>query len=217
MIHLLIVDDHVVVRKGLRLLLEQQADITVVGEASDGGQAIELATELLPDVILMDLLMPRIDGITAIRHIKGIHPTGSIIALTSSYEDEQLFGAIHAGACSYLIKDTDPDELIETIRRVADGDCKLAPKVAGRLLDEVRQQPKSRFNELTARELDVLKEIAHGHSNREIALNLSVSERTIKTHVSNLLSKLHLEDRTQAAIYALQHHLVPLKEAFPKK
>lgn len=217
MIHLLIVDDHVVVRKGLQLLLEQQPDITVVGEAGDGAQAITLAGELLPDVILMDLLMPTIDGITATQHIKRIHPTAHIIALTSSYEDELLFSAIHAGACSYLIKDTSPDELIETIRSAAVGDCKLSSRVAERLLFEMQHQSKSLVNELTAREIEVLKEIARGYSNRKIASDLSVSERTIKTHVSNILSKLYLEDRTQAAIYALQHHLVPLNETFSKQ
>lgn len=212
MISVVIVDDHVVVRKGLRLLLEQQSDIAVVGEGGDGEQAVELAERLVPDVILLDLLMPRMDGINAVREIKRITPATHIIMLTSSYDDEHIFGAIKAGALSYLLKDTGPEELVAAVRAAALGESKLHPLAAARLLREM-QQDRSPLAELTPRELDVLAQIARGRSNQEIALELVVSERTVKTHVSNILSKLHLADRTQAAIFALQQRVIPLKDA----
>ena len=217
MITLIIVDDHIVVRKGLRLLLEQQPDISVVGEGGDGEQAIRLASELLPDVALLDLLMPKVDGITAVREIKRLTPATQIIALTSSYEDEQIFGVIKAGALSYLLKDTNPEDLVAAVRAAAHGESKLHPLVAARLLREVQQRNRSPLAELTPRELDVLAQIARGRSNQEIAVELVLSERTIKTHVSNILSKLHLADRTQAAIFALQQLIVPLKDALEKE
>ena len=209
----IIVDDHMVVRKGLRLLLEQQQDITVVGEGADGAQAIKLASELLPDVALVDLLMPKVDGITAVREIKRITPATKIIVLTSSYEDEQIFGAIKAGALSYLLKDTSPEDLVAAVRAAAQGESKLHPLIATRLLREVQQRDRSPLTELTPRELDVLGLIARGRSNQEIANELVLGDRTVKTHVSNILSKLHLADRTQAAIFALQQRVVPLKDA----
>lgn len=207
----LIVDDHTVVRQGLRFLLEQQPDITVVGESGDGEQAVTLVSELLPDIVLLDLLMPRMDGVAAVREIKRITPTTKIIILTSYYEDDQIFSVIKAGALSYLLKDTSSQELVAAVRAAGRGESVLHPMVAARVLREMQQQ--SPLDELTRRELDVLTLIARGRSNHEIALALSIGEQTVKTHVSNILSKLHLADRTQAAIYALQKRLVPLKEA----
>ncbi|MDQ2907256.1 MAG: response regulator transcription factor [Chloroflexota bacterium] len=207
----LIVDDHTVVRQGLRFLLEQQPDITVVGESADGEQAVTLVSELLPDIVLLDLLMPRMDGVAAVREIKRITPTTKIIILTSYYEDDQIFNVIKAGALSYLLKDTSSQELVAAVRAADRGESVLHPMVAARVLREMQQQ--SPLDELTRRELDVLTLIARGRSNHEIALALSIGEQTVKTHVSNILSKLHLADRTQAAIYALQKRLVPLKEA----
>lgn len=218
MIQVLIVDDHAVVRQGLRFLLEQQSDIVVVGEGRNGAEAIKLAADLLPDVILLDLLMPEMDGVTAIREIKHITPATQIIVLTSYYEDDQIFGVIKSGALSYLLKDTLPHELIAAVQAAARGESILHPMVAARVLREVQQQSQSLLNELTPRELDVLTRIARGRSNHEIAKDLYIGEQTVKTHVSNILSKLHLADRTQAAIYALQQRLVPLKEALdPEK
>jgi NarL family two-component system response regulator LiaR len=211
MITLILIDDHIVVRKGLRLLLEQQPEISVVGEGGDGAEAIRLASELLPDVALLDLLMPKVDGITAVREIKRLTPATQIIVLTSSYEEEHIFGAIKAGALSYLLKDTNPKDLIAAVQAAAHGESRLHPLIAARLLREVQQRKP--LADLTPRELDVLAQIARGRSNQEIAAELVVSERTVKTHVSNILSKLHLADRTQAAIFALQQRVVPLKDA----
>lgn len=210
-IRIMIVDDHAVVRQGLRFLLEQQPDITVVGEGEDGEQGVALASNLLPDVILLDLLMPKMDGMTATREIKRITPTTQIIILTSYYEDDQIFSVIKAGALSYLLKDSSPQEIVAAVRAAARGESTLHPMVAARVLREMQQQ--SPLDELTPRELDVLTLLARGRSNHEIAVELSIGEQTVKTHVSNILSKLHLADRTQAAIYALQKRLVPLKDA----
>lgn len=215
MIRVLIVDDHAVVRQGLRFLLEQQPDIAVVGEGEDGEQGVALASSLLPDVVLLDLLMPRMDGMTAVREIKRITPTTQIIILTSYYEDDQIFRVIKAGALSYLLKDTGPQELVKAVRAAARGESTLHPMVAARVLREMQQQ--SPLDELTPREMEVLSLIARGRSNHEIAAELSIGEQTVKTHVSNILSKLHLADRTQAAIYALQKRLVPLNNALDKE
>ena len=211
MIRILLVDDHAVVRQGLRFLLEQQPDISVVGECGDGEQAVAMVGMLLPDVILLDLLMPKMDGMTAVREIKRTTPTTHIIILTSYYEDDQIFSVIKAGALSYLLKDSSPQELVSAVRAAARGESTLHPMVAAKVLREMQQQ--SPLDELTPRERDVLILIARGRSNHEIALELSIGEQTVKTHVSNILSKLHLVDRTQAAIYALQKRLVPLKDA----
>ncbi len=210
-IRIMIVDDHAVVRQGLRFLLEQQPDITVIGEGDDGEQGVALASNLLPDVILLDLLMPKMDGMTAAREIKRITPTTQIIILTSYYEDDQIFSVIKAGALSYLLKDSGPQEIVAAVRAAARGESTLHPMVAARVLREMQQQ--SPLDELTPRELDVLTLLARGRSNHDIAVELSIGEQTVKTHVSNILSKLHLADRTQAAIYALQKRLVPLKDA----
>ena len=217
MIRIVIVDDHAVVRQGLRFLLEQQADMQVVGEGENGEQAIKLVEEQLPDVLLLDLLMPRMDGVTAVREVKRLAPTTRIIILTSYFEDDQIFSVIKAGALSYLLKDTRPAELVASVRAAARGESVLHPTVAARVLREMQRQDQSPLNELTPRELDVLARIARGRSNHEIAVELTIGEQTVKTHVSNILSKLHLSDRTQAAIYALQKRLVPLDEALNKE
>jgi NarL family two-component system response regulator LiaR len=215
MIRVVLVDDHAVVRQGLRFLLEQQSDIEVVGEGKDGAQGVDLVTSVLPDVVLLDLLMPKMDGITAVREMKRTTPSTQIIILTSYYEDDQVFGAIKAGAISYLLKDASPEELVEAVRAAARGEGVLHPMVAARVLREMQQ--RSPLDWLTARELEVLTLIARGRSNAEIAAELVIGEGTVKTHVSNILTKLHLADRTQAAIYALQQHLVPLKDALEKE
>lgn len=215
MIRVVLVDDHAVVRQGLRFLLEQQSDIEVIGESKDGAQGVDLVTSLLPDVVLLDLLMPKMDGITAVREMKRTTPSTQIIILTSYYEDDQVFGAIKAGAISYLLKDASPEELVEAVRAAARGEGVLHPMVAARVLREMQQ--RSPLDWLTARELEVLTQIARGRSNAEIAAELVIGEGTVKTHVSNILTKLHLADRTQAAIYALQQHLVPLKDALEKE
>jgi two-component system, NarL family, response regulator LiaR len=217
MIRIVIVDDHAVVRQGLRFLLEQQEEMQVVGEGENGEQAIQLVTDLLPDVLLLDLLMPRLDGVTAVREIKRIAPTTRIIVLTSYFEDDQIFGVIKAGALSYLLKDMRPRELVAAIEAAARGESVLHPMVAARVLREMQSQQQSPLNDLTPRELEVLTQIAHGRTNHEIALELLIGEQTVKTHVSNILSKLHLADRTQAAIYALQKRLVHLDEALEQE
>ena len=213
MIQVLIVDDHAVVRQGIRFLLEQHPDLIVVGEGSDGAQAVTLAADLLPNVILLDLLMPNMDGVTAVREIKRITPSTQIMVLTSYYEDDQIFGVMKAGALSYLLKDISPPDLIAAVCAAARGESILHPIVAARVLREMRQQLQSSLQELTPRELEVLTHIARGRSNSEIAAGLGIGAQTVKTHVSNILSKLHLADRTQAAIYALQQRLVPLFDA----
>lgn len=213
MIRVLIVDDHEVVRQGLRYMLEQRPDFEVVGEGSDGEEAIALVTDLVPDVVLLDLLMPRVDGITAVREIKRLAPTTQIIILTSYYEDEQIFNAIKAGALSYLLKESSTLDLLEAIRAATRGESKLHPRVAARLLREMRKPGESPLKDLTPRELEVLTRIARGRSNAEIAAELVISEPTVRMHVSNILSKLHLADRTQAAIYALQQRVIPLADA----
>ncbi len=217
MVSVLIVDDHAIVRQGLRFMLEHQTDITVVGECSNGEDAIALASDLLPEVMLLDLLMPKMDGIAAIREIKRLTPTTQIIILTSYIEDDYIFNAIKAGALSYLLKDTSAQDLIEAVRSAARAESVLHPMVATRVLQEMHQNDRSPLNDLTPRELEVLKNIARGRSNYEIAVELGISEGTVKMHVSNILSKLHLADRTQAAIYALQQRLVPLKDALEKE
>ena len=217
MIRVLLVDDHAVVRQGLRFMLERQPDIEIVGEGSDGEQAIHLAADHLPEVILLDLLMPKMDGITAIREIKRVTPATQVIILTSHYDDDLIFKAIQAGALSYQLKDISPQDLLAAVRAAAQGESRLHPLVAMRLLREVRERKQSPLKDLTPRELEILTLIARGRSNAEIAATLVISEGTVKMHVSNVLSKLHLADRTQAAIYALQQRLVPLNEALEQQ
>jgi NarL family two-component system response regulator LiaR len=209
----LLADDHAVVRQGLRFMLEQRPDMQVVGECEDGARAVELVVELLPDVALLDLLMPTMDGVAAAREIKRLAPSTRIIMLTSYMEDEQIFNAIKAGALSYLLKDSSPHDLVEAVRAAARGESRLHPAVAARVLREMQQRHQSSLNDLTPRELDVLARIARGRSNHEIAQELVISEPTVRTHVANILTKLHLADRTQAAIYALQQRLVSLQDA----
>jgi two-component system, NarL family, response regulator LiaR len=217
MIRVVIVDDHTVVRQGLRFMLEQRAEVEVVGEGSDGEQAIALAGELVPDVLLLDLLMPKLDGIAAVRAIKRLTPTTQIIILTSYYEDDQIFNAIKAGALSYLLKDASAHDLVEAVGRAARGESMLHPLVAARLLQEIRHREHPPFQDLTPRELEVLTHLARGRSNQEIARALVISEPTVRTHIANILSKLQLADRTQAAIYALQHQVVRLTDALEEE
>ena len=211
-IKVLIVDDHQVVRQGLRTFLELQEDIVVVGEAGDGVVAVEMVHQYLPDVVLMDLVMPRLDGISATRQVKSSSPDVKVIALTSFTEDDKVFPAIQAGASCYLLKDVSPDDLVEAIRAAYQGEARLHPEIMQRLMEQVAQQasPKheTQLDEITDRERDVVRLVAQGRSNHEIAQELVISEKTVKTHVSNILSKLHLQDRTQLAIYAIKKGLV---------
>jgi NarL family two-component system response regulator LiaR len=188
----------------------------VVGEGEDGEQALKLVEAELPDVLLLDLLMPKMDGISAVRAIKRVAPSVQIMILTSYFEDDQIFAVIKAGALSYLLKDTRPQGLVAAVRAAARGESVLHPQVAARILGETQQPGQVLLEELTPRELEVLTHLAQGRSNHEIAVELILGEQTVKTHVSNILSKLHLADRTQAAIYALQQRLVPLDDALRK-
>lgn len=211
-IKVLIVDDHQVVRQGLRTFLELINDIQVLGEASDGQQAIELTSKLMPDVVLMDLVMPRLDGIAATGHIKSLGLGTKVIALTSFAEDDKVFPAIQAGASSYLLKDVSPDELVDAIRAAFHGEARLHPEVMRKLIEQVAVQPTSgkstECQQLTSREMEVIHLVACGKSNREIAQVLVISEKTVKAHVSNILGKLGVEDRTQMAIYAIKNGMV---------
>lgn len=213
-IKVLIVDDHQVVRQGLRTFLELQPDILVVGEAADGLTAVEMSRQLRPDVVLMDLVMPQLDGIAATRQVKALEHGIKIIALTSFTEDDKVFPAIQAGASSYLLKDVAPDELVEAIQAVHHGEARLHPDIAQKLMEQVARQGKQHQHslpeELTSRELEVVQLVAQGRSNQEIAQALVISDKTVKTHISNILGKLQLEDRTQLAIYAIKNGLVDL-------
>jgi NarL family two-component system response regulator LiaR len=205
-ISVLIADDHPFVRHGLRAYLETLDDMVVAGEAGNGVEAVELVERLLPDVVLMDLVMPELDGIGAIRRIREIAPSTKVIALTSFDDDERVFPAIKAGAAGYLLKDVRPADLAEAVRKASRGEALLAPSVAARLMQEVSGERAAPAG-LTERELEVLRLIARGMSNKQIASELVVSEKTVKTHVSNILAKLHLADRTQAALYAVRQGL----------
>jgi NarL family two-component system response regulator LiaR len=210
-ITVMIVDDHEIVRKGLLSFLEEQAHISVVGQAADGDAAVKLAEEQAPDVVLMDLVMPGMDGVETTRRIKNISPTTQIIVLTSYHQDEFIFPALKAGAISYLLKDVTTDGLLEAIHRAAIGEATLHPRVAARVVQEFQGRAPNEINpftELTAREMEVLQLIAQGYTNEKIAGKLVISHGTVKRHVSNILSKLHLADRTQAAVYAWQQGVV---------
>ncbi len=210
-ITILLVDDHNMVRIGLKAYFSTQPDIQVVGEASTGEEAVQLAAQFAPDVVLMDLVLPGIDGVEATRRVKKVSPRTQVIVLTSYHEDEHIFPAIRAGALSYVLKDIDPDDLAAAVRRAHGGEAVLHPRVAARLVKEMRGSRDGEvnpFNELTDRELDVLRQIAAGKTNQEIAAALVISEKTVKSHITNILSKLHLSDRTQAAVYAWQAGIV---------
>ncbi len=210
-ITIILVDDHEVVRNGVRAYLETLHDFQVVGEAASGEEAIGLVSDLIPDVVLMDLIMPGLDGVETIRRIKKISPRTQVVVLTSYHEDVHIFPALKAGAISYILKDMKMDKLVEALNRAVQGEVTLHPRVAVRVLQNIRgENPESEplFTELTERELDVLKLIASGLTNSQIAEQLVISENTVKGHVSNILSKLHMADRTQVAVYAWQSGIV---------
>ena len=210
-ITVLLADDHAMVRQGVRAFLETQPDIAVVAEAASGEEAVRLATEHAPDVALMDLIMPGMDGVEATRRLTARSPSTNVVVLTSYHDDEHVFPAIRAGALSYVVKEVGPDELAETVRKAATGEAVLHPRVAARVVRELhgaRRDEPNAFHDLSDRELEVLKLIAEGLSNAEISNRLFISEKTTKNHVSNILGKLHLADRTQAAVYAWRQGVV---------
>ncbi len=213
MIRVLIADDHAVVRQGLRTFLELQHDIEVVGEAADGEQALDAAAELEPDVVLMDLVMPKLDGVAAIERLRERVPATRVLVLTSFLDEDKMLPAVRAGAAGYLLKDVAPAELVRAIRTVDGGDSQLHPAVAARVLRELSERERDgaraeRHGDLTAREREVLALIARGRANKAIAFELGVAEKTVKSHVGNILGKLGLSDRTQAALYAVREGLV---------
>ena len=214
-IKLLIVDDHAVVRQGLRGFLELTEEFEVVAEGANGLEAVSLAQELQPDVVLMDLVMPEMDGIEATRRIKLANPDMKVLILSSFGDENNVLPAIQAGALGYILKDIDPEELADAIRKTAQGKTQLDPEIANLLISHMQNDSKNdeqvnqKLSELTSRELEVLVQIGRGLSNKEIATELSISQMTVKTHVSNLLSKLNLADRTQAAIFSIRQGLVP--------
>jgi NarL family two-component system response regulator LiaR len=212
-IRVLIVDDHAIVRKGIRALLTEVDDFDVVGEAGDGHQAVELARSMQPDVILMDIVMPAMDGIEATKEITAGQPDTRVLALTSFAADDKLFPAIKAGAMGYLLKDSDPEDLIEAIRQVHRGEPTLQPSIARKVLNELGRTsaPAEASDPLTAREVEVLRLVAKGFSNQEIANKLTIAEVTVRTHVSNILGKLHLANRVQATLYALREGITSLE------
>lgn len=216
-IRVLIVDDHLVVRTGIRALLATEPGIEVVGEARDGAEAITEVARLGPDVILMDLVMPEMDGIAAIEQILASQPDARILVLTSFEADDKVFPAIRAGALGYTLKDFGPAELVRAIQRVYRGESALHPAIARRVLQELAHPPARppTAQPLTEREVDVLRLVAQGESNQQIAASLGIGEGTVRVHVSNILSKLHLASRTQAALYALRQGLASLDDERP--
>ena len=212
-IRILIVDDHSIVREGQRALIETEPGLELVGEAADGLEAVQLARSLQPDVIMIDLIMPRMGGIEAIEQIKSQNSAASILVLTSFAEDEKVYSAIKAGALGYRLKDASPQELLTAIREVYQGEPSMDPAIAHKLMRELQRSSDLPPTEepLTEREVEVLKLVAQGKPNQEIAETLVISERTVRTHVSNILSKLHLANRTQAALYALREGLADLE------
>ncbi|MFJ7699184.1 response regulator transcription factor [Lysinibacillus fusiformis] len=209
MIRVLIADDHHVVRRGLLFFLKTQKDIEVVGEAKNGHEAVSLAESIQPDIILMDLVMPELDGIQATKRIKAKFPKIEILMLTSFSDRDHVVPAMEAGAAGYQLKDIEPDELVLSIRRIMRGENTIHPEATTTLemdRQEAQNAPHS-LNPLTPREQDVLAELTKGKSNREIASSLFVTEKTVKTHISNIFTKLQVQDRTQAALYAVKHGL----------
>jgi NarL family two-component system response regulator LiaR len=212
-ITVLLTDDHAIVRQGVRAFLETQPDIKVVGEAGSGEEATRLCESLAPDIVLMDLLMPGIGGVEATRRVKAISPRTQVIVLTSYHEDEHVLPAIRAGALSYLLKDAAPQEIASAIRKAAVGEVTLSPAIAAQMMkaavgERKPVEPVGPESPLTTRELEVIRLIADGLSNTEIAEKLFLSEKTVKSHVSNILAKLHVTDRTQAAVYAWREGLM---------
>jgi two-component system, NarL family, response regulator LiaR len=211
-ITVLLVDDHALVRQGVRAFLETQSDIAVVAEAGSGEEAVRLAAEQAPDVALVDLIMPGMDGVEATRRLKARSPSTNVVVLTSYHDDEHVFPAIQAGALSYILKEVGPNELADAVRKAASGEAVLHPRVAARVVRELhgarRELEPNVYHDLSDRELEVLKLIAEGLSNAEISGRLFISEKTTKNHVSNILGKLHLADRTQAAVYAWRQGVV---------
>ena len=213
-IRILIVDDHAIVRKGIHALLSKEPGMQVVGEAINGEEAVAQAQALQPDVVLMDLVMPRLDGIESTRQITTKAPGARVLVLTSFAADDKVFPAIKAGALGYLLKDSGPDELIQAIRQVYRGEPSLEPSIARKVLSELAQPPKTPLTSepLTEREMVILRLVAQGMSNGEIAEQLTIAEMTVRTHVSHILGKLHLASRTQAALYALKEGLASLDD-----
>ncbi|WML57305.1 response regulator transcription factor [Neobacillus sp. PS2-9] len=210
-IRILIADDHHVVRRGLVFFLKTQENIEIVGEAKNGEEAVELVDRLMPDLVLMDLVMPVMDGIEATQKIKAKHPSMKVMILTSFSDQNHVIPAIEAGASGYQLKDIEPDELVKAIKMLMNGENQLHPKATTHLLTYLtskQNEGKNHLNELTKRELEVLKEIASGKSNKEIASSLFITEKTVKTHVSNVLAKLELADRTQAALFAVRNGVI---------
>ena len=210
-IRIIIADDHSVVRQGLKMFLGLDPDLEIIGEAENGAEAVKLARELSPDVVLMDMLMPVMDGIAATQAIRTEMPDTEVIALTSVLEDGAVIGAVKAGAIGYLLKDTQADELRAAIKAAAAGQVQLSPAAAARLMREVRTPEPATAQPLTERETDVLKLLAQGKANKEIAFDLVIGEKTVKTHVSNILLKLGVQSRTQAALFAAQNGLAELR------
>lgn len=209
MIKVLIADDHHVVRRGLVMFLKTQTPIKIVGEASNGQEAIELTQSHKPDVILMDIMMPVMNGIEATRKIRSLCPEVKILMLTSFSEQNHVLPALEAGASGYQLKDIQPDDLIRSIISLMDGQTQLHPKVTNHLMPvNSIHHPSYRLSTLTNREIEVLKEIATGKSNKEIAISLFITEKTVKTHINKILSKLELSDRTQAALFAVKHQVI---------
>ena len=210
-ITVLLADDHRVVREGVRAMFSIHPDIDIVGEAGSGKEAVELAKQHAPDVILMDLIMPEMDGVEATRQVCIASPRSQVIVLTSYHQDKHIFPAIRAGAISYILKDIEPAELVDAVRKAAIGEATLHPRIAARVVKEIygsRDTEVNPFTELSDREIDVLKLIAQGQSNANIAATLVISPQTVKRHVSNILGKLHLADRTQAAVFAWREGIV---------
>ena len=211
-IRILVVDDHAIIRKGMRAVLELVPDMELVGEAENGKQAVKMNLDLHPDVILMDLMMPEMDGIASIREIRAQRPESRILVLTNFAGEDMIFPAIKAGAMGYHLKDSSPEALVEAIRQVFRGESSLHPLIAKKVLEEFHAHSEHQLSNepLTQRELEVVRLIAQGYENREIAVQLVVTEATVRTHVSNILGKLHLASRTQAALYALREGLAKL-------
>ncbi|MDZ7844445.1 MAG: response regulator transcription factor [Anaerolineales bacterium] len=215
-ITVLLVDDHEVVRSGVRAFLDAQPDFKVIGEAKSGIEAVDLVRQHIPDVVLMDLVMAKMDGVEATRQVKNLSPRTKIVVLTSYHEDEHIFPALQAGAISYILKDIKMEKLADAIRRAAEGEATLDPQVASRVIQELhgaKQDKLNPYTELTDREMEVLKLIASGMSNSDIADKLVISVNTVKGHVSNILTKLQLADRTQAAVYAWEQGIVRRKSS----